>query len=485
METEQEPGFILDSDVDVSSPSGQDEILIPEASFVPPSLSPGQFKQLELLQHLALYSELLIVITGEEGAGKSFLANALIASREEPEYSLLIKADFMLGLPAILQQIAQSQDLPDPGKDVSVALNTLAEYCQQLVENDESFLLIIDQADQLDAETLQAIAQLALIAPANFHVALAGRPALEAEVLSLPEAQPPVHIMSVEPFSQDESENLLLEAYPEEEWDQPTLDALISLSDGAPGKLLSNGKKYLDGESLSQPGKAPQGIKFPITHVAAMLMVASALLVSFLYSGSDATNEVESDLAKPVVQDETSDSQLVDSSTGLTEVQPQQVVAAGSEEGSLPQDEPDFNYPDTTSASAVASLAKIADSAEVASPVVEDKPGPVQLNEPAPVLYKLDEAILLAAPTNNYVIQLFGSHTLKNARAFASEYRAQIGTTLMYQTQHKGKDWYVVVLGPYVNRAAGVSEVKKLPAKLRAQTPWVRSVESVQKVIKN
>jgi len=80
------------------------------------------------LQHLALYSELLIVITGDEGAGKSFLVNALIASREEPEYSLLIKADFMLGLPAILQQIAQSQDLPDPGKDVSVALNTLAEY---------------------------------------------------------------------------------------------------------------------------------------------------------------------------------------------------------------------------------------------------------------------------------------------------------------------------------------------------------------------
>lgn len=487
METEQEPGFILDSDVDVSSPSDQDEILIPEASFVPPSLSPGQFKQLELLQHLALYSELLIVITGEEGAGKSFLANALIASREEPEYSLLIKADFMLGLPAILQQIAQSQDLPDPGKDVSVALNTLAEYCQQLVENDESFLLILDQADQLDAETLQAIAQLALIAPANFHVALAGRPALEAEVLSLPEAQPPVHIMSVEPFSQEESENLLLEAYPEEEWDKPTLDALISLSDGAPGKLLGNGKKYLDGESLSQPGKAPQGIKFPITHVAAMLMVASALLVSFLYSGSDATNEVESDLAKPVVQDETSDSQLVGSSTGFTEVQPQQVVAAGSEEGSLLPVEPDFNYPDTASAntSAVASSAKIADSAEVAPPVVKDKPEPVRGDEPVRVAYKLDEAILLAAPANNYVIQLFGSHTLKNARAFASEYRAQIGTTLMYQTQHKGKDWYVVVLGPYVNRAAGVSKVKKLPAKLRAQNPWVRSVESVQKVIKN
>jgi len=475
METEQEPEFELRADIDDAASEIQDDILIPEASFIPPSLSPSQFKQFELLQHLALYSELLIVITGEEGAGKTFLSNALIASREEPDYSVLVKADFMLGLPGILQKVAQSQDLPDPGKDVSLALNTLAEYCQQLVENDESFLLVVDQADQLDAETLQAVVQLALIAPANFHVALSGRPALEADVLSLPEAQPPVHVMTVEPFTDEESETLLLESFPEEEWDQPTLGALVSLSEGMPGSLIANGKKYLDGETLSQEGVDPKGIKFPITHVAAILLVASALVVSFLYSGSDSSDDLLVESSTPSLAVDSSVNAGALAETETVEVLSAPVVAAGSDLPGAQPAEQDFNYSEERAVAAVAGTLPV-----VEKPIA-DAAKPVQK---APAQYKLDEAVLLAAPAKNYVIQLFGSHTLKNAQAFATEYRAQIGTTLMYQTLHKGKDWYVVVLGPYVNRAAGVNKVKKLPAKLRAQNPWVRSVESVQKIIK-
>lgn len=477
METDQESGFELSADIGSAVLEAQDDLLIPETNFIPPSLSPGQFKQLELLQHLALYSELLIVITGEEGAGKSFLANALIASREEPEYSLLVKADFMLGLPAILQQIAQSQDLADPGKDVSLALNTLAEYCQQLVENDESFLLVVDQADQLDIETLQAVVQLALIAPANFHVALVGRPALEAEVLSLPEAQPPVHVMPVELFSDEELENLLLESFPEENWDQATLEALVSLSEGLPGNLITNTKKYLQGESLSPAETGHSGIKFPVTHVAAMLLVASALLVSFLYSGSESTDDLLMESSPSNTASNTVLSERDSASVEAVEVASLPAKAADSD---LPA-EPDFNYSEESVTEVTAEKSLISEQA-VTSASIQDVVGSP---EKSAAQYKLDESVLLAAPAKNYVIQLFGSHTLKNAQAFAAEYRAQIGTTLMYQTLHKGKDWYVVVLGPYVNRAAGVSKVKKLPAKLRAQNPWVRSVESVQKVIKN
>ena len=60
------------------------------APFSPPSLSVSQYKQLELLQHLSLYSELVILFSGEKGMGKTFIAQALIASREDPDQSLMI-----------------------------------------------------------------------------------------------------------------------------------------------------------------------------------------------------------------------------------------------------------------------------------------------------------------------------------------------------------------------------------------------------------
>lgn len=43
------------------------------APFSPPSLSVSQYKQLELLQHLSLYSELVILFSGEKGMGKPLL----------------------------------------------------------------------------------------------------------------------------------------------------------------------------------------------------------------------------------------------------------------------------------------------------------------------------------------------------------------------------------------------------------------------------
>lgn len=480
MDTEQQAQIELQSE-----PELQDEALIPEASFAPPTLTPGQFKQLELLQHLALYSELLIVITGEEGAGKSFLCKALAASREEPDFSLLITADFMLGLPSVLQQIAQAQDLPDCGSDVSAALNALAAYCQHLVENDQSFLLVVDQADQMDAETLQALCQLAIIAPANFHVALVGRPSLEHEVLSLAGEQPPVHVMALEAMGDEEATAYLLEQFPEEDWSDEQLAALLNISAGRPGLLSDNAQKIIEGELPADLKQASSAIKFPITHLSALLLVASALLVSFLYSETDDAAQVESasqinpSIESPMPALEVSPAQAVPATgSGLAD------VGLSADQDAVSAEEQDFNYspsPAVTDKPA-ANVNKITPSENSAAAVASASELPVKNPGNG---FQLDEAVLMAAPGSNFVIQLFGSHKLESAQAFAKQYRSKIGKTLLYHTNHKQKDWYVVVLGPYVNRAAGMSKVKQLPAKLQAQKPWVRSVASVQKVIKN
>ena len=56
-----------------------------QRDFVMPQLLPTQTKTLELLTHLTSYSDLMVLVSGPEGAGKTTLANALAASREDSE----------------------------------------------------------------------------------------------------------------------------------------------------------------------------------------------------------------------------------------------------------------------------------------------------------------------------------------------------------------------------------------------------------------
>ena len=93
---------------------------VPKASSVKVTrLLPSQARHLELLSHLASYSELLVVVSGPEGSGKSVIAQGLAAQREDPEETLFLTASIMLGMPSILAAIAGVWDMPNLTDDGS------------------------------------------------------------------------------------------------------------------------------------------------------------------------------------------------------------------------------------------------------------------------------------------------------------------------------------------------------------------------------
>ena len=246
-----------------------DADLIPIAPFSPPSLSASQYKQLELLQHLSLYSELLILFCGEKGMGKTFIAQALIASREDPDQSLMVDADFSLIYLDILHQLAQHIDLPELD-DVYTLEQQIIHYCEQLHKEDQgSFLLVIDQADQLTNEVLLHLNQLALMQPNALHVMLLATPILEEVLVDLPEPHAPLHVMQVETLGDDESEIILLEQFPEKEWSGEQVEYMLQQSKGSPGKLMYIAQRLFEGTVPETKEKA----KFPVTHIAAILLV--------------------------------------------------------------------------------------------------------------------------------------------------------------------------------------------------------------------
>ena len=93
-----------------------------------------------------------------------------------------------------------------------------------------------------------------------------------------------------------------------------------------------------------------------------------------------------------------------------------------------------------------------------------------------------NEQVLLSALPSSFVAQLFGSYSQKSAEVFMQENK-NTASLLSYRTEHKGKPWFVVVSGPFESRGVAKKEVAKLPAKLRKQQPWVRSIEPVQALL--
>jgi DamX protein len=123
--------------------------------------------------------------------------------------------------------------------------------------------------------------------------------------------------------------------------------------------------------------------------------------------------------------------------------------------------------------------------------VAEQKPQPAKpalARLPAPLLQLrtmgLREADwLLAQKASHWTIQLLGAREPETLLVFAQ--RHQLGKqAAWYKTWLSSKPYYVLVYGSYVSRDAAKAQINQLPDTLRSAKPWVKSFDSVQKTIK-
>ncbi len=470
------------------------EHLITNAAFSPPILAESQFKQLELLQHLSLYSELMIFVSADSGMGKTFIANALLASREAPDQSLMLKADFSLTYVDILHKLAVFLDLADLADDIESIENQILSRCLQIADDDQgSLLVIIDQADQLSDETLEEVNHLALLATNALHVMIIAKPELEQQLIELPEPQAPVHVMAIEPLAEQEAEMLLLQSFPEHEWSAEDVDYILQQGVGNPGKILYVAQQLLAG--IKPVAQKKLLVKFPITHIAAMLLVASALVMSYFYQNTLVdkkldTNGLQVNSGIVTTVEKFSDVPALDADYEQTINQNELGSKSGSliSEGRVVIEEVDFNFiePEASPLKDSPAIDVIAESSteninEIGSVKTEVV---VEQSKAVTKTYTYDERVLIDAVDKDFIIQLFASYSMKNAKGFVGKYKTSQNDLHIYQTEHKSKPWFVVVSGPYPSKIVASSQAKKLPKELRKQNPWIRSIQPIQQLLK-
>ena len=478
------------------------------------------------LHHLARYSQLLLVVTGPHGSGKTLLRQALVAStNKQSVQSIVVSARGAGDAASVLTQVAQSLNLN------TLEVPAMLAQIVQLGLTGQEVYLLVDDAEQLDESALEALLALAAgTAEGRPHVFLFGEPSLIAGLEQFSSGQELFHVIELQPYSLEETrEYLALRLEGAGKGIQLlTNDQIADIhenSDGWPGAINQVARDTLIEAmiaSRSSVKRPAMGFKMPKKHVLAIsAVVVVAVAAAWLIPSRDGKAPSTTEQAQlPMGQGQPTAAQSNNGNpsvefNGSTQSLPmngQQPVMRGplaestgmgdgDETGAAVNTSPQPPTVTTTAppagvpAGAPAAVAPTPTPAPArqAAPVATTKPAPVTAAKPAPapaptVAAKPAPAAAAAKPAaggswyagqspSNYVVQILGTSNEGAAQAYVKE---QGGDFRYFKKTLQGKPLYVITYGSFASRDAAVAAIKNLPAKVQAGKPWPRTVASVQ-----
>lgn len=491
------------------------------------------------LHHLARYSQLMLVVSGPLGSGKTLLRQALVAStNKQAVQSVVVSARGASDAASVLGQVAQSLDVAQPEMQA-----ILAKVVQLALTGQEVYLLV-DDAEQLDESALQALLELAAGVPEGRpHVFLFGEPSLIAGLDELNIEEERFHIIELAPYSEEETREYLeqrlegagrgIEVFTREQ-----IVDIHENSDGWPGNINQVARDTLIEAMIASRSTAKRpsmGFKMPKKHLlalSAVVVVAVAAAVLMPKKGDKAPAEAPVAQAQlPLGEGQGNAGNPAIEFSGSSQPMPLPLVgqsqpvmreplaqAAGmgeGEEGSPAGDtalQPGNPPPTVTTiappqgmqagpAPVPAQPVAVAPAqsqpvAPASKPVATQPAKTVAPAKPAPAPTQVAVAKPVAKPVEkpvaggsgnsgwyagqkpgNYVVQILGTSSEASAQAFV---KAQGGDYRYFKKNLQGKPLYVVTYGNFASRDAAVAAIKNLPAKVQAGKPWPRTVGSVQ-----
>lgn len=491
------------------------------------------------LHHLARYSQLMLVVTGPVGSGKTLLRQALVAStNKQSVQSVVVSARGASDAASVLGQVAQSLNVAQP--EVQAILTQVV----QLALTGQEVYLLVDDAEQLDESALQALLELAAgTSEGRPHVFLFGEPSLIAGLEELNIDEERFHIIELAPYSEEETREYLeqrlegagrgIEVFTREQ-----IVDIHENSDGWPGNINQVARDTLIETMIASrtTAKRPSmGFKMSKKHVlalSAVVVVAVGAAVLMSKKGDKAPAEAPTAQAQLPLGQGGNGAPAIEFS-GSSQPMPLPLVgqsqpvmreplaqAAGMGEGeesgpagntALQPSAPSAAVPPTVTTiappqGATASpapapaqpvtTAPVQPVAPAPKPVATQPTKPVAPAKPAPAPTQVASAKPAAKPVEkpaaggagnsgwyagqkpgNYVVQIFGTSSEASAQSFVKE---QGGDYRYFKKNLQGKPLYVVTYGNFASRDAAAAAIKNLPAKVQAGKPWPRTVGSVQ-----
>nr|WP_298167307.1 AAA family ATPase [uncultured Pseudomonas sp.] len=489
----------------------------PFASRVPGfKFFPAQRKPvLGQLHHLARYSQLLLVVAGPEGSGKTLLRQALVAStNKQAVHTVVVSAQGAEDPASLFRQVAQGLHIQRFEPQA-----ILAQVAQMALTGQETYLLV-DDAEQLSDAALTGLLGLAAgNGEGRLHVFLFAEPELGARLEVLADGEECFHIIDLLPYTEEETREYLtqrLEGAGQglEVFSDGQLSSIDERGEGWPGKINQVAREILIDNMLAQRSmvrRAGFAANLPKKHLLALVVVVVGVLAAWLMQGREAAEvaipapSVEPQQPAPVAaqQPAAGDAPAIEfagTSQPLPlplvgEAQPvireplaQAAGMAGVEEADVAGASADdaIQQPQAVTPPAQVPVAPVVAPVEVVpvpvpAPAPIPKPQPVAPTKPA-VVAQADKPAVGAdwyrtQAASRYTLQILGARAESSAQTFVREHGAQYR---YFKKQHQGRPLYVVTYGSFATRQEAQVALQGLPASVQAGKPWPRTFASIR-----
>jgi DamX protein len=494
------------------------------------------------LHHLARYSQLLLVVTGPDGSGKTLLRQALVAStNKQSVQSVVVSARGAGDASGVLRQVAQALSVAQP------EMRAILSQVVQLGLTGQEVYILVDDAEQLGESALEALLGLAAGTPEGRpHVFLFGEASIIDRLDQLcaesGTEEERFHVIELAPYTEEETREYLAQRLDGagqgvELFSAAQISDIHEQSGGWPGAINQVARDSMIEAmiaSRSAVKRPSMGFKMPKKHVLALGgVVVAAVLAAWLIPGrsnAPATAPANSQAQLPLGQGQAPAQQSNNGGPAIEfagNSQPMPLPmngsqpatraplaeAAGSGEGDGEDGGPAANQslqpptvtttapPVGASASPAPTMAQTpvpaprpAPAAKPApapaqAPAVKPAPAPTQVATakpaPAPAVKPAPAAAAGAAGSGWYAGQAPTHYVVQilgtSSETTAQSYVKEQGAEYRYfKKTLQGKPLYVVTYGSFADRNAALTAIKALPEKVQAGKPWPRTVGSIQ-----
>ncbi len=133
-------------------------------------LDAERHQRLEMLSHLTQYSNLLLIVTGERGIGKTSLLRRFCNNADDSWYLCEVNAHTMMDADSMLTDIARGFGLNGLPNDPGTVQEIVFEHLKALQNDDLVPILLIDDAHELPKDALETLFYFADIEAAQGHL---------------------------------------------------------------------------------------------------------------------------------------------------------------------------------------------------------------------------------------------------------------------------------------------------------------------------
>ena len=423
---------------------------------------------IDFIKYLALENNVMPVILGEQGSGKTAFSHLLHAELNPHMQTYMIAGGPLFNRVFFLQQLKDVLGIVDEF--------SLTKLIHLKNEQKSHMLLIIDDAQFLATdfieELLRELRQQG--STGYFHVCLISDFSLVPILNKLAEEtfKDAIHSIELGALSESETKTYLLQHLAmRNNVEKLVTDARVKLFYQLTAGHFMDIHRQMIGffGDLKVPSKQGQ-FRWPMAVSLVVLVTTGYILTTKYYLTSPTLNQavIVANADKKTIHSQVEPLLLssipsyewgaLRQAIVATPIRRADLIVASEEDETMPMES-----------------MGVVDKVIVAPKIMSTKEGKIKS---VPVVPAEKKKISTAAPsieTNLFTIQLLASHNKKKLQYFANAHHLK-GKVQLRRSLNQGVAWYVLTLGEYSQRQLAQEAANKLPKEIVNYKPWVRAI---------